>query len=207
MEMRIRQLVSALTLAGAAFCGHGAEASTIYTYDFSQSGYIIDWNPSEILPATLKGTFSGTADSIDHISLSTLTDFHVRFDIGPHSAGYTGLPDFFSFQIGDTSGGTLAFQSPVPILAIPGDSSEACVGVAVAALCDGGTARGFVGARFNTTLLNTSTSGIAPIVTLVSAVSQTPVATTPIPGALLLFATALGGLGAAGAWRRKAARA
>ena len=188
--MPIRQLLSALALAGAAFCGHGAEASTIYTYTFTQ-----DYT-SVFGAATVTGGFTGTAADLDHINLSTLSDFHLKYSSGALVGAYAGLPDYFSFQIGDTVGTTLAFQSPM----FPG---EVCVGAAVATLCNGGTSFGI----FTAGGVAVARSTFEPTVTLVSAISQTPVAATPIPGAMVLFVTALGGLGAAGAWRRKSAAA
>jgi hypothetical protein len=205
MRTGFRKLLAAPALfAIMVACHCGAEAATIYTYSFEQTGYTIDWGHSAVLPATLKGSFTGTPDAF-HINLGTLSAFQVQFDTAGGSASYSGLPDYFSFEIGDTSGGTLAFQTPVPLF--PGFPSEACVGVAVSALCNGGTARGYVRVGPDATALLFSRSDIAPVVTLVSAVSPTPEATTPVPGAILLFSTALAGLGAACARRRKPAAA
>jgi hypothetical protein len=188
MEMPIRKLLSVLALAGAAFCGHGAEASTIYTYTFTQN------YTSVFGAATVTGGFTGTAADLDHINLGTLSDFHLKYSSGALVGAYAGLPYYFSFQIGDTIGTTLAFQSPI----YPG---EICVGAAVATLCNGGTSFGI----FTAGGVAVARSTFEPAVTLVSAISQPPVATTPIPGALLLFATALGGFGAIRIWRRKPA--
>jgi len=192
MLMAFRKFLAALVLFGAMVACHGAAAATMYTYSFEQTGYTVDWNGKDILPATLKGSFTGSVDAF-HITLGTLSAFHVQFDTvspsGTHSASYSGLPDYFSFQIGD-SGGTLAFQSPLPLFT--GASSEACIGAAVSILCNGGIARGYVRVALGSTLLFSSRTDIGPTVNLVS------VATTPIPGALFLLTTALSGLGVMG---------
>jgi len=202
-----RSLLAGLALFWTTAGGGGvAEASTIYTYGFEQTGYIVAAAPpfGGILPATLKGSFTGTSDAIDHISLGTLSAFHVEFGAtngAGTSASYSGVPDYFSFQVGDTNGSTLAFQAPLPL--VPGVMGQACVGVAVAALCGGGTALGYVSVSVAGVVVFFNESTVVPTITLLSAINDTPVATTPIPGALLLFGTALGGIGAAGAMRRK----
>jgi hypothetical protein len=199
-RLLLRSAFAALALLGGVLCGRAAEAATIYTYSFVQAGYIYSLGAGTRYATTLVGGFSGTSNPIGHINLGTLSDFHVAFDSNPFGAGpgifyrfYSGQPDYFSFQIGDTSGSTLAFQSP---LNSPSFISEVCVGVAVSALCSGGTARGIAGSPgFGVFAAST----IAPTVTLVSAT----VATTPLPAALLLFATGLGGLGAIAARRKR----
>lgn len=201
-----RSLLAGFALFWTTAGGGVAEASTIYTYGFEQTGYLVDATPvfGGILPATLKGSFTGTSDTIDHISLGTLSAFHVQFG-ATNGAGslvsYSGVPDYFSFQVGDTNGSTLAFQAPLPL--VTGAMGQACVGVAVAVLCGGGTGLGYVGVNVAGAVLLFNESAVAPTITLLSAVNDTPVATTPIPSALLLFGTALGGIGAAGAMRRK----
>jgi hypothetical protein len=188
-------------LGGMAFRG-AAEASTIYTYTFTQPfGQVGD-------PINVSGSFSGTADSFDHISLGTLIDFHIEASGGSFNASYSGPPDFFSYKIGDTIGTTLSILSLLPdttYIPLP----HVCTGVATAIFCETDSAFGAIAIAI--TLSGTvgvlSKSTVAPTVTLVSAVSSAPVATTPIPGALFLFVTALGGLGAVGAWWRKPAAA
>jgi hypothetical protein len=200
----VQELLAALVLFWAM--GAGAEASTVYTYSFTQD-FTYSINGGQAVPTTLTGSFTGTADAIDHISLDTLSDFHLNFDTeheygsGIVAGTYSGLPDYFSFLIGDASGSSLAFQSPLHQPFFPVGTSTACVGLVVAALCDGGTARGVVIAALGGTPVVFASSAVAPVVTLVSAVSSPPVATTPLPGALLLFSTALGGLGVAGVRR------
>jgi hypothetical protein len=184
-----------MLMAGIGF-GGAAAASTIYTYSFTQA-YTYGFSSENRYPATLTGGFTGTADASGHINLGTLSDFHLNIDTSIYTGSYSGLPDYFSFLVGDASGSSLGFQSPVIVAAPPSFALQICVGLPVAALCNGGTARGvysFVGVG------SYATSDIAPVVTLVS---SSTVATTPIPGALLLFITALAGLGAAGAWWRK----
>jgi hypothetical protein len=194
---RGRFALGTLALLGGMAIGGVAEAATIYTYDFTQSF------GEAGAPITVSGNFSGTADSFDHISLATLIDFHVEASSGFFSASYSGIPDFFSYKIGDAVGTTLAFLSLLP------DASynplpHVCTGVATAIFCKTDGALGaiaIIGSGTQVGVLSTSSS--APTVTLVSAVSSDPVATTPIPGTLLLFSTALAGLGATHARRRK----
>jgi hypothetical protein len=202
----LRTLLGALALFWtAAAMGGRAEAATLYTYSFTQE-FKIGSPGGAPIPTSLSGHFTGTADALGYINLSTLTDFHLEIN-SPHvpaeypylPATYSSLPDFFSFQVGDASGSTLAFKSPAIFLVFPIES-RVCVGVAVAALCGGGTSRGVYQLYPYTTFL--AGSEVAPVVTLVS--SSSPVATTPIPGALFLFTTALGGAGALGALRRRA---
>jgi len=195
--------VGAGLLLAAVALDRAAIASTLYTYSFTQDvNYRLD--SGFIYPATFSGGFSGTATADGHISLDTLTDFHLHFDDNPYGSPgvfygvYSGLPDYFSFLIRDTTGGAFAFQSPLDHPVLTSITSTACVGAAVAALCNGGTARCVV----TWAALGIFARGdVAPVVTLVS---TSTVATTPIPGALLLMMTALSGLGAVGAMRRKA---
>lgn len=207
-ELFCRCALGALALLGSVGFGRGAGASTIYTYSFVQTDYFYNL-AGFVPPSIVTGGFTGTADALDHIHLDTLSDFHVDFD-GHHPGpglfyeAYSGLPNYFSFQVGD-NGGTLAFQTPLAGLV------ELCVGEAVFTKCEGGIARGVLHVMSNSPYVFAAT-GNGPVVTLVSAVSSPPVvtppvATTPIPGALLLFGTALGGLGAVRTWRRKPAAA
>jgi len=203
MSSGLRRLLGALaliwTMAGSA------EAATVYTYGFSQD-FNYTLGAGYIYPTKLVGGFTGTVDATGHISLATLTDFHLTFDFdstfgtGLAYGSYAGLPDYFSFVPGDTSGSTLAFQSPLDLLLFTGGET-ACVGATVGFLCNGGSSRGVVlalGGVF-------ARSEIAPVVTLVSSSAPAAVATTPVPGALLLFATALSGLAAIGLRRRRRA--
>ncbi|WP_459856195.1 hypothetical protein [Dongia sp. agr-C8] len=187
----------------------GAEASTIYTYSFSED-FNYSLGAGYLYPTKLTGGFTGAADATGHISLTTLTDFHLTFDYAPGGlpglafGSYAGLPDYFSFLVGDTSGSTLAFQSPLPIGLFSTATSTVCVGAAVAPLCNGGTPRGVVAISFGGAPAGIfARSEVAPVLTLAS---SSTIATTPIPGAMLLFMTAVGGLGAASLrWRRRAA--
>jgi len=196
----LRTVLGALTLVCFwATGGACANASTIYTYGFSQQT-TVQIAGAGSLPGALSGSFTGTADAFGYINMATLTDFRLETSAFLYGAKYAGPPDFFSFQVGDTSGSTLAFQSPA---VIPGSilDAQVCVGVAVAALCNGGTWRGvykLVGATSNI-----STSDVAPLVWLISSTSTPPVATTPLPGAMLLFTTALIGAGVTGAMRHR----
>jgi len=200
MSLRgLRELLSALLLLGAGVSG--AEAATVYTYSFTQD-FVYSLGNGFVNPATLVGGFAGTTDATGHVSLNTLSDFHLTFDRGttPGIAfgAYAGPPEYFSFLVGDASGGTLTLKSPLKLLLFTTDAT-ACVGAAVAFLCNGGS-RGVVLSAIGVF----ARSEVAPVLTLVSA---TTVAVTPIPAALLLFGTAIGGLGAARAWRRKSVAA
>jgi hypothetical protein len=194
----LRTLLGALTLflTAAAIAGT-AEAATIYSYNFIQE---FDVSGTGVPPDTvpLSGHFAGTADALGYINRNTLTDFHLEIPVPNYPGAYSAQPDFFSFQIGDPSGSTLAFR--VSGLNLGFSSAQLCVGVAVGVLCSGGTSRGVY--QFTVTSAVIARSEVAPVVTLVS--STSPVATTPIPGALFLFATALGGAGAVGVLRRRA---
>jgi hypothetical protein len=189
--------VGALALVAGVIYGRGAEASAIYTYSFTQA-YTFNTSGTSV-PATLTGGFSGTADAFGHITLATLTDFHISFAGGGSAAAYSGLPDYLSFKIGDTAGTTLFIQSPLIFGAPSILLAEVCTGLAVASVCNRQNEFGTV--DFPGGTIEIAGSRVAPTVTLVS------VATTPLPDTLFLFATALGGLGAAGAWRRKFALA
>jgi hypothetical protein len=186
-----RYAMPALALLGGVIGSHGAEAATIYTYTFTQ-----DYGVGH----TLTGGFTGTADSFgDHISLGTLTDFHIEV-AGPIATGsYSGLPNFFSFKIGDTFGTTLSIDSPMTLIS-DFVRVQVCTGILTMLSCGTDHSTGAIVLPGFGAL---TTSTVAPTVTLVSAVDTPPVATTPIPGALLLFSTALGGIGAAAALRRK----
>jgi hypothetical protein len=183
-----------------------AQASTLYTYSFTQD-FDFTLGAGFDYPTRLAGGFTGEADASGHINLGTLSDFHLTFDFDPAIGSglaygsYLGPPDYFSFLVGDTSGSTLAFQSPLPIRLFSTGTGTACVGAAVAVLCNGGTPRGVVTVSFGAAPAGIfARSEVAPVVTLVS---SSTVATTPVPGALLLFTTALGGLGVACAWWRR----
>jgi hypothetical protein len=201
-------LLGILTLVcAAAGGGRSADATTIYTYSFAQE--FTTGTGGLAAPASLSGSFTGTADALGYIHLGTITDFHLNLSAFVVSAQYSGLTglDFFSFQVGDASGSTLAFRSPAILTSLPDTDARVCVGAAVAALCNGGTWRGVYQtiAVSSGDAFNIGTSGIAPVVTLVSSISTPPVATTPIPGGLLLFSTALGSAGLVCVLRRRAA--
>jgi hypothetical protein len=202
-----RCAMGVLVLLAVVALGRCAAATTIYTYNFIQTDYVYSLGAGSSFVTTVRGGFTGTADASGHINIGTLSDFRVEYDISPFGSGpgvfygyYSGVPDYFSFLIGDTSGSTLAFQAPLTLNAFSPYPSQICVGAAVAFLCNGGTPRGIVTVSFDETGSIFARSDIAPVVSLVS---SSTVAATPIPGALLLFATALGGAGAVGALRRR----
>jgi hypothetical protein len=183
-----------LLLAGLAQ-GRPAQAATVYTYAFEQTGFTLQLDPTNNA-GKLSGTFSGTLDTFGRISLSTLTDFHLEI------SGFTGFADglngsaisiaktFFDYSPGDNS--SFALNS----LLVNANSMQAiiaCVGLPVGLSCGGGAARGFIYAAFSGAAFTSS------------AMHVTLVATTPIPAGLPLLATALLGLGAVTLRRRPAA--
>jgi len=197
----LRTLLGALALVAiAAAASVRAEAATIYTYGFAQP-FTVEVAGAGASAGSLGGRFTGTADVLGYITLATLTDFRLETSAYLYGGQYVGLPDFFSFQVGDTSGSTLAFQSPaIPSMGSLSDA-QVCVGVAVAALCNGGTWRGVY--KFKGAAANISRSDVAPTVWLISSTGTPSVAATPIPGAFFLFTTALGAAGMAAVLRRR----
>jgi hypothetical protein len=183
-----------LMLAGLAL-GKPAQAATIYTYAFEQTGFTLQLDPS-INTGKLSGTFSGTLDTFGRISLSTLTDFQLEI------SGFTGFGDglngsaiaiaktFFDYSPGDNSSFGL---NALLVNATSMQAIVACVGLPVGVSCGGGAYRGFIYATFSGAAFTNS------------AMHVTLVATTPIPAGLPLLATALLGLAAVTLRRRPAA--
>jgi hypothetical protein len=188
----------AMMIGSLAFAA-GAKASTIYTYNFTQSGY---QNPS--LPGVtgvLTGTFSGTADSLGFMDKSGLTAFSASFD-----AAFAG--SFFANPIDGLSAVDVFSYDPANgastlNIAAHAGPTQACVGAAAAfGLCIGSGNIGAVIFVLNGPIAGVFTSEAAKI-TLVS-----PVAATPIPAALPLFVASLGALGLFGCCKsRRQARA
>ena len=180
---------AAVALFAALSLPSRAEAATINTYTFTQDGYDVG---GALL--YLGGSFTGRVEANGEMHLAGLTMFQASlfFDDGSgDSFDQFGAPTFFTFYTlasGNPSGG----NSALTIVASGLGASQLCTGMAATIVC--GAASGAFGAygAVSTTIL--------PRLTLVSSVTDTAV--TPIPAALPLLATALGGLGLVG-WRRK----
>jgi hypothetical protein len=142
------------------------------------------------------GTFRGTLDGTGRIELGTLTYFEIHqtgfaspsfmenMFIGVHSA-----PDFFTFN--PSTPATFGFHVALNTIALP-LTAEFCMGPAIGLFCAGsGSARGVGTLDGVPALISTS----APTLTLISA--------TPLPGALLLFGTALSGIAGLSLVRRR----
>lgn len=206
----LRPVLGALALPMGLFCatslvlGSAAEAATIYTFSFVQTGYGV--GPFDFVGdnATVSGTFSGTLDAGGYLEAANLTDYHLSITFDHAHVLDTqdfGPPDLFSYIPGDN--GSLNIKQRMADTFF--DGSYVCIGFAVGLTCGGlsswrGIETARIGDQYYAYLVTTS----APVVTLVSAVSDTPpVATTPIPATLPLFVSALGGLGVFGVRRRK----
>jgi hypothetical protein len=196
-----KRMLGILALLTGLVIGQAASASTIYTFGFQQTGLDVFSTPA-IESGTLSGTFSGTVDSLGIMSLADLTSFHLEINglPGPQpNFSSSSLPYLFGFHVGDPSSLTfIELTEYVPHLFLEVDY---CMGAAAGFVCNGGNARGVLavdvlpGSDRLFALAPTLVSNSAPTVALVS--------TTPIPAAGLLFATALGGIGALGAVRRR----
>jgi hypothetical protein len=197
-------------LAGALVFAGQAAASTVYTYSFMQSGYFAASRPGEDITATLSGSFSfsdlpasgivGKADLIDFSY--DLTDY---FSGRPVSLVQGGdLANLVSFSFHPDQLGSLFLQAHADGQV----ATDVCVGAAASfGLC--GQPTGFNGAFAISQSGTTSAPDFAflvtsagPQITLTSSVTTPPVATTPIPPTLPLFASAIMALGLFG-WQKK----
>jgi hypothetical protein len=189
--------VVATTLAGTLIATR-ADAATINTYAFTQNGYV---GPGG-LTGSLQGTFTGKVEADGLMNLSGLTAFQMTLTINLSSfptetASSVGLPSLFSFNTlaaPNPSGGnsTLAIVSSVYLAAAV---SDLCIGVAAPFTCG---VSGASGAYPTLALATTS----FPQLTLLNTT-----AVTPLPAPVLLFGTALAGLGLLGAKKRRRERA
>jgi hypothetical protein len=192
-------------MLGALVLGGRADAATIYTYSFTQTGYFTASRPSDIT-ALLSGSFSfsdvpatGIVGKADLIDFSY--DFTDYFSGQPVSIVHGGaLSDLVSFSYHPGQDGSFLLQARADQTV----GTEICVGAAASfGLC--GLPTGFNGSielfqsgqdpDSDPVAFLVTASG--PQVTLTSSVT-----TTPIPAALPLFASCLGALGFVG-WRRK----
>jgi hypothetical protein len=210
LSSRVRRCVlGALGLCGVLpVLGAAADAATIYNFSFVQTGYVQGPADSSDDHATVSGTFSGTLNGGGYLEAANLTDFHLQINYEGNSGGDLinfGAPYLFSYIPGDNGSLNIVQGMNGGVLG----GFWTCIGFAVSLVCDGtADLRGSEvlsnGQYFFSYLVTTT----PPEVTLVSTVSDAPpVAPTPIPATLPLFMTALGGVGAYGAWRRKSAAA
>jgi hypothetical protein len=197
-------------LAGAVCFARPAAASTIYTYSFMQSGYFPSARPDQDITATLSGSFSfSDLPATGIIGKADLIDF--SYDLTDYLAGQPvplvrggDLSNLVSFSFHPDQVGSFFLQAHADGQV----ATDVCVGAAAAfGLC--GRPTGFNGAFAISQSGTTSTPDIAflvtsagPQVTLTSSVTTPPVATTPIPPTLPLFASAIMALGLFG-WQRK----
>jgi hypothetical protein len=197
-------------MAGALVFAGQAAASTIYTYSFTQSGYFSSARPDQDITATLSGSFSfSDVPASGIIGKADLIDF--SYDLTDYFAGQpvhlvTGgdLANLVSFSFNPGHGGSLFLQAH----ADGNVATDACVGAAASfGLC--GQPTGFNGAFAISQSGTTSAPDFAflvtragPQITLTSSVTTPPVATTPIPPTLPLFASSITALGLFG-WRKK----
>jgi hypothetical protein len=197
----IRSAIAGLMALGSLALATGAEAATINTYSFTQTGYH-GGSMSNGLTAVLIGSFSGTVESTGIIGQADLTAFSFTLTIynTDHSVfavPLTGdLSDLALFSYNTTGGpSTLDFSSQNPV--------GVCVGAAAAFGGCGGS--GYTGSFTYLDPAHPIVPGTGtPFLWTSDApqISLTSVATTPIPATLPLLASAIGALGLFG-WRKK----
>ncbi len=171
------------------------EAATISTYSFFQDGYA---DPGNFVgTATVQGSFTGSVEPSGIMNSAGLTAFQLTLTLNQPNGSFqlhsSGMPSFFSFDTlssPNPSGGNSTFALAV---ALANSSNTLCIGVATPFIC-GRTANG------GFTVYGLTTMNFAQL-TLV------PPTVTPIPAPVLLFATALAGLGLLGARARRLPRA
>jgi hypothetical protein len=171
-----------------------ANAATVDTFNFTQN----------VAGEPLYGTFTGTVESSGplegYIEQSDLTSITIYF--GSPAFYYAPTVYDLSFNVENflSTGSTTTFDLYAPLLNFLHNlEAYACVGAyAGSGYCGipGAGANEVVGLPGDTIVYFTADF---PTITLVSSVT-----TTPLPAALPLFATGLGGLGLLG-WRRKRA--
>ena len=204
MSVFTKRMLGILALLTGMVLGQAAAASTIYTFGFQQIGLDVFSTPA-VENGTLSGTFSGTVDSLGIMSLADLTNFHLEINgfAAPndlYNFRSDELPYLFGFHVGDPS--TLTFIENLVDLPSASSDHDYCMGATVGFVCNGGSARGVAARGFH---IGSSIFYVFdPVLVSNSAPTVTLVSSTPIPAAGLLFATALGGMGALGAMRRRA---
>jgi hypothetical protein len=183
--MSVRGALGAFLLAAGLLAAPGASASTIYTYTFEQSGYL-PFGTLTSAPGKITGSFTGRADATGVITQDSLTSFHIEmsgFTDDLLTSNLTGdfIPDFFGYHVGDTP--TFGFIEQIAGAGLP-INLRLCVGPAATLACVPGTERGVL----LVSIFPLASSAVTPVLTQVS------VTNTPIPGAVVLLATALSGM-------------
>ena len=197
-------ILACLATIGSPILAGSAEANTIYTYSFVQEGY----QGTVGITAALTGTFSATKAIDGSIQQADLIDFSYNFRTFAQNytvlfpVDLTGdLSDLTNFSyLPYSTGSTLFLTAQHPNFG--GLDYGLCLNAAAAFGLCGGSGGSYTGAftyGLGSTppqILSTSDVELALL-----SVTTTPVATTPIPPTLPLFASAIGGLGLFG--RRK----
>jgi len=179
-----------------------AEAVPIYTYNFEQSGYIAVNDPTGP-QGKVTGSFSGSLDQSGYITINTLTEYHFSIsgfasDAVPAIAWSNDTrPLIFSYLPGSSSTLTV-----VEALQIGVNAAITCIGGVAGIVCDSGNALGSQAFSVPGAIIQAALSSTPASVTFVRVVDP-DVATTPLPASLLLFGTAISGLGAAASIRRR----
>jgi hypothetical protein len=172
----------ALAVAGGITAATSAEAATIQSYSFIQDGYVSE-DAGSLATAFVQGSFSGEVAPGGLMNGSGLTDFQMSITIdlggGPATWHSVGMPSFFSFDTlsaPNASGGNSTLAITASIVTV--GKSDLCVGITAVIQCSGSLVNG----RYP--LFRLSTTEFAKVT-----------AVTPIPAPILLFGTALAGLG------------
>jgi hypothetical protein len=197
----IRSAVICVMAMGSLTLTTGAKAATISTYSFTQTGYH-GGSMSNGLTAVLSGSFSGTVENSGIIGQSDLTNFsftltiyntdHSVFAV-PLTGNLSDLALFSYDTTGSPSALDISSQNPVGV----------CVGAAAAfGLCGGS---GYAGSFTYLDSAHPIVPGSGEPFLWTSEAPQIAltVATTPIPPALPLFASALAALGLFGWTKRR----
>jgi hypothetical protein len=190
-----RPWVAACAVFAALTAASTARAETINTYTFFQSG----WNA--IINVT--GHFTGKVGDDGYMRAGDLTEFDATgFDFTA-----SGHPSAFSFDTTAPNNATTLFIVDPVQETDRGELLTYCTGAATFLVChgqnDAGVMEGDAGSIYTTSF---------PVITLVSSkqivdpISDPTPRSTPIPGALLLFATGLGGLAPLAAMKRRLGR-
>lgn len=196
-------------MGGAMVLAGSAEASTITTYSFTQSGYFSSARPDQDIAATVSGSFSfSDAPATGIVGKADLIDF--SYDVTDFLAGQPvhlvqggDLSNLVSFSFHPGQDGSFFLQAHADAQV----ATDVCIGAAASfGLC--GRPTGFNGAIAISQSGTTAPPDFAFLVTAAGAeLTQTspvtpPVATTPIPPTLPLFASAIMALGLLG-WRKQ----
>jgi hypothetical protein len=178
--------VACAVLAGL-LAAPAAKAATINSYSFTQGGY------DSLL--SVRGAFTGVVGDDGYMRLADLTDFYIQ---GFPLLTGDSRPTMFSFNTGPGNASTLFIVATLRDLYGSLGNYTLCTGAATFLVCNVQNQLGAIvnarGGTYTTDL---------PDITLLSSKPIVVPTTTPSPGALLLFATALGGLGPVAVAKRR----